>query len=657
MKKLLNSYGARVLAFLLFLIFGLITVTCGLGFIYDYETGTGSTIGPRNFPRSEMAGAYVHRQAWYVLWNATGRDTYFRTPPGGFDDGLSYVVWDPEGKIIEDTRRAGSTLVYNVFYDDMYEPDGYSAEYYVNLPTTPDTRLYDYVYLYDFLYDGWTAFLPLTLGAGLLTLLLFIFLLASAGRTAEGPRLGGLHRWPLEIYLGFLCVPVIALMWAFFEALNSPFSVHLFYSLAAVGVTGVVMAALAMLGLMTLAARCKVPGWWRNTVTVFCCKWIWRFVLWCWNVFLKLAAWCWKIFKAAALWLWRFIPGSWKWFWGHIGGAVRGVFHGLASLALALPLTWKALGVYALFALLNIIMPFMGGFMMMQLLLLDVAGAFLVMWLAIQLQKLQKAGRELAAGNLDHTVDTNRMLPTLKEHGENLNAVGVGMTRAVNERMKSERFKTELITNVSHDLKTPLTSIVSYVDLLKKENIDNEKAREYIEVLDRQSQRLKKLTTDLVEASKASSGVLAVNFEQVDLREMLHQSAGEYAERFAAAKLDPVVTIPEGEWVVRADGRLLWRVLDNLLSNAVKYAMPGTRVYLTVARREGKTALSVKNISRDALNIPAEDLMGRFVRGDTSRSTDGSGLGLSIAQSLMELMGGKLQLTLDGDLFKAELLF
>jgi signal transduction histidine kinase len=231
------------------------------------------------------------------------------------------------------------------------------------------------------------------------------------------------------------------------------------------------------------------------------------------------------------------------------------------------------------------------------------------------------------------------------------------MTKAVNERMKSERFKTELITNVSHDLKTPLTSIVSYVDLLKQEDIDSEKAREYIDVLDRQSQRLKKLTTDLVDASKASSGVLTVNLEQVDLGELLRQSAGEYAERFALGRLEPVLTIPETDTVVTADGRLLWRVLDNLLTNVVKYALPGTRVYMDLTAREGQTVVSVKNISREALNIPAEELMERFVRGDASRSSDGSGLGLSIARSLMELMGGELRLTLDGDLFKAELIF
>jgi len=235
--------------------------------------------------------------------------------------------------------------------------------------------------------------------------------------------------------------------------------------------------------------------------------------------------------------------------------------------------------------------------------------------------------------------------------------VSLGLAKAVNERMQSERLKTELITNVSHDLKTPLTSIVAYVDLLKKEGIEQEPARGYIEVLDRQSQRLKKLTEDLVEASKASSGAMPVNKERVDLAELLRQCLGEYAERLRAAELFTVPCIPEGDFVTVADGRLLGRVLDNLFLNAAKYAQPGTRFYAGLERDEQEKRLILRNISRDALNIAPEELLERFVRGDESRSSEGSGLGLSIARSLMELMGGTLTLTLDGDLFKVTLHF
>ena len=219
--------------------------------------------------------------------------------------------------------------------------------------------------------------------------------------------------------------------------------------------------------------------------------------------------------------------------------------------------------------------------------------------------------------------------------------------------MKSEHFKAELITNVSHELKTPLTSIINYVDLLKKEHIENPKAAEYIEVLDRKSQRLKKLTEDLVEASKASTGNLTVNWERLDFKQLADQALAECGERLEAQGLTVVRTLPEEPVWVDADGRHLWRVLDNLLGNCAKYALPGTRVYVELRKQDGWAVLSVKNISRDALDVPAERLMERFVRGDESRNASGSGLGLSIAQSLTELQHGRFEISIDGDLFKA----
>ena len=220
-------------------------------------------------------------------------------------------------------------------------------------------------------------------------------------------------------------------------------------------------------------------------------------------------------------------------------------------------------------------------------------------------------------------------------------------------QLRSERMKTELITNVSHDLKTPLTSIVNYVDLLKKEELTG-KTAEYVEVLDRQSARLKKLTEDLVEASKASTGSLNVNVERVSVTELIEQARAEYAVRLKESGLQAIVRQPDEEVVVWADGKYVWRILDNLLSNVCKYAMPNTRVYLELRKEGDNAVVSVKNMSRESLNISAEELMERFVRGDSSRNTEGSGLGLSIAQSLAKLMGGEVHVTIDGDLFKAE---
>ena len=243
-----------------------------------------------------------------------------------------------------------------------------------------------------------------------------------------------------------------------------------------------------------------------------------------------------------------------------------------------------------------------------------------------------------------------------KKHGENLNGLGQAMAAAVEQRMKSEKLKTELITNVSHDIKTPLTSIINYVDLLSKEGLTGQGA-EYVAVLEKQAQRLKKLTEDLVEASKASTGNLSVDLAPTDVGELLGQAVAEYADRLEQAGLEAVLTIPEGGCRAMADGRMLWRILDNLLSNACKYAQPETRLYIDASTDENLAGISMKNVSRLRLNMSPDELMERFVRGDSARSTEGSGLGLNIAKSLAELQRGSLRLFIDGDLFKAVLSF
>lgn len=274
-------------------------------------------------------------------------------------------------------------------------------------------------------------------------------------------------------------------------------------------------------------------------------------------------------------------------------------------------------------------------------------------WWSAGFGRVRKGTEIIAAGNLNHQIETAHLPADLRGHAEVLNNISDGLAASVNEQMKSERFKAELITNVSHDLKTPLTSIINYVDLLKATDQTDPRAQSYIEVLDRKSLRLKKLTEDLVEASKASTGVLAVNREKIGMAQLLDQALGEYEEKLEEKHLTVVRTVPEGESYVYADGRHLWRVIDNLLSNCAKYALEGTRVYIELVRGKGSVSLSVKNISREALNVPPERLMERFVRGEESRSTEGSGLGLSIARSLTELQGGTFELAVDGDLFKA----
>lgn len=344
-----------------------------------------------------------------------------------------------------------------------------------------------------------------------------------------------------------------------------------------------------------------------------------------------------------------------------IGRIVRQAGKGISYLRKNISILWKAI-------LLTVVISFVE--LIVMLITRDAIHVELMLWLLeklllapallfciVQMAKLQEGSRRIADGDLSHQIDLKHMFWEFQEHGRNLNSINEGMSLAVEERMKSERFKTELITNVSHDIKTPLTSIVNYVDLLGKEELHNENAAEYLEVLDRQSARLKKLIEDLMEASKASTGSLAVQLEKLEAGVFLVQTVGEFEEKMSECSLELIMSHPNHEIYILADGRHFWRVIDNLMNNICKYAQPGTRVYVNMEVMDQKVVLIFRNTSKYPLNISSEELMERFVRGDSSRNTEGSGLGLSIARSLTELMRGTFELYVDGDLFKVVISF
>ena len=275
----------------------------------------------------------------------------------------------------------------------------------------------------------------------------------------------------------------------------------------------------------------------------------------------------------------------------------------------------------------------------------------------VNYDKIEKKLKEMYEGDNQTQLDKNQFLPVFNQSITYLNDISNGLENAIQDRMKSERLKTELITNVSHDIKTPLTSIINYVDLIKQENIQNEKVKEYIEILDNKSQRLKKLIEDLVEASKVSTGNVKLNLEKINIVELINQAVGEFEDKFESKGLDIVINSNENEIFIFADSRYMYRIIENLFSNISKYALQNSRVYIDIQKVDDKVYIKMKNISKDKLNIPAEELMQRFVRGDKSRTTEGSGLGISIAQNLTEIQNGKFNLIIDGDLFKTELEF
>lgn len=438
----------------------------------------------------------------------------------------------------------------------------------------------------------------LTVLCGLLTLFCFCFSMASAGhwQNHEGIHLTWLDKIPADVW-------IIALLSAFFIGWDTFYSEwgRVLFCAALIPVT--------LLFLCVFAAQCKAGTVIRGSLTARVLRLLWR------------------ILRGVTLWLRRIVTG--------------------------IPLVWKTALVTAALAFLEFIL-YVSPSRDPLFLVVKVLEILAVLAIALNLRTLEKNGKQLSEGDLSTPVDTKRLFGAFRRYGQAMNRLQSGMESAVQEQMRAERMKTELITNVSHDIKTPLTSIVNYVDLLKKEDISSPAAREYITVLDRQSKRLKKLTEDLVEASKASSGALPVDLQPTDVSVLFSQITGEYQDRLADCHLTLVTQPPVGQPVVLADSKLLSRVMDNLVSNICKYAMPETRVYVSGVTADGQMTMSFKNVSRAELNISPDKLMERFVQGDTSRHTEGSGLGLSIARSLVQLMGGTFRLSIDADLFRAD---
>lgn len=478
---------------------------------------------------------------------------------------------------------------------------------YIRWPAEKYSEIWFAYLVYQVLAATYKFLLPLCIGCAAASLLLLAFLLWSAGwkRGDEKPTLHLWHRIPLEAH---------AALWIFLVYLAVAVNDFWYYgsdyiTLLCVSVFVAVITFAAAMFLMTVAARIRCRALWRSTAVAWCCRLVGRF------------------FRA-------------------------------------LPSTWKYVVAYGSFMFINLIFGAMGignyyygGAVICCLLFLaDLAVLGVIVWYALQLKAIRQGAQMLAMGNINHKIDTRNMWSCFRRLADDLNSIALGMSRAVDARVKSEHFKTDLITNVSHDLKTPLTNIVSYVDLLRRAAPGSDEQAKYLDVLDRQAVKLKKLTEDLIDASKAASGSVNVNREALDAGELLRQSVGEWQERLGKSQLTPVLKAPDEIVMINTDGRLIWRVFDNLLSNISKYSLPGTRVYIDLARTPNGAVIVFRNISREPLGVPAAQLMERFVRGDASRHSEGSGLGLSIAASLTGLMGGRLDLSCEGDLFRAMVL-
>ena len=458
------------------------------------------------------------------------------------------------------------------------------------------------------------AVYPIVIISAILLVVTVVFLLVSSGRHKgeNKPRAG----WGTAVPFDILTAAVMLMIGFIIEYCYSNSG----WLIAVLTAAAVIVGFMLVLGwMMSFAVRVKIGRLWKNTL-------IYRILRLIWSM-------------------------------------LRAIGRGFAALFRAIPSVWRTVVIYAVASLL--VLVYMEGSLYRTdsgtiLFVWFAVNFFLfpvVLYVAVAVKKTGKSISSIADGHLDAKTDKKYLIGEFRRQANELDRVGEGMTKAVDERMKSERMKTELITNVSHDLKTPLTSIINYADLINREECGNPKIHEYSEVLRRQSERLKRLISDLVEASKAATGNLEVSLVPLEVGVLLIQAEGEFEERLRAAGLEPVVRRPSMPVYIMADGRRLWRVFDNLLSNIIKYSMPSTRVWLTLEQSGNQAVVSFRNISREPLDISPDELLERFTRGDASRNSEGNGLGLSIAKSLTELQNGKLSLTVDGDLFKVTLRF
>ena len=496
-------------------------------------------------------------------------------------------------------------------------------------PSLPKEDEYALIYHQaEQLYDNRNVIPVICCTGTILALLCFIFLLCSAGHKngREGITPSAIHEIHLDVYTVVVAVGAFTGLYLAFGWIGMNPSMINLIVLVVLFAAEVIWCTLYF---MELAIRLKMGKWWQNTILY-------------------------RVFR-------------------FFGRFCKRVFRGIVKLIRGIPMVWRT----ALLCLAVCVVEFFGLILFYNdrvvLLFFWAIEKFIlcgaITFVALMCKELQEGSEALADGDLNYKLDTSHMVLSFKEHGENLNRIGEGISAAVEQRMKSEHLKTELITNVSHDIKTPLTSIINYADLIGKEVSGDAKdtrdgagtetaqereqhISEYAEVLLRQSQKLKKLLDDLLEASKATTGNLEVHPEVCDVSVLLSQAVGEYGQRFADKQLETIVKQPEETVKVMADGRHLWRVFDNLLNNIYKYAQAGSRVYLNVEHDGQNANIIFRNMSAYPLEMSPEELEERFTRGDRSRHMEGNGLGLSIAKSLTELQKGDMEIVTDGDLFK-----
>lgn len=621
MNKLTSSFAAKVAAFFLVALSAvLITVSVVGGIVVAVNTGytEGKDVFRYNII-SEPLYQYEGKLEYYLntYFDGTEDSYFYKNTLSSNKTNFFFTVYNADGSVLftnysgQEPLRTERTSIAWWAADKTLS---YEADIGVLKEMTAKDIFYYAVSFADFLVDARYAFIVIAFLSIISFIVLIIFLCVSAGRKRnfDGVYLNFVDKIPLEIILALIGLVAFVAYCILDELYLNNLEVALFFAYIAL-VCAPVFAAFCY----TLSARIKSRTLFKNTLIVLVFK------------FLRIA--------------FQYLAKGIKKIW---------------SVVRKIHLYWKALLIWLGLSFVELFFIAMGPEDFINLWIVEkIVFTPLLIFIVLNMNALKKAGEELAGGNINYTVDTQRLVLDFKDHGESLNGISDAIASAVEQSTRSERMKAELITNVSHDIKTPLTSIVNYVDLLTKEGVGSENAEEYLDILARQSSRLKKLAEDIVEASAASTGNIQVKKERLDIGLMLSQAVGEYSERFESSQLSCVTSLPKTPAMISADGKLLWRVFDNLFGNIIKYSKADTRVYLSISCDGESASVTVKNISAEPLDISPDELTERFVRGDASRGTQGSGLGLSISKSLVELMDGSFDIIIDGDLFKVVITF
>lgn len=567
----------------------------------------------------------------YLIINKTNNEIYTNLTPTEKTDSIDKIklalasndyYWNYTDKV--DTNIS-NLVSENISYTDYIYSAISSGNYEIYSSINKDLKYKDNFAFGSLMFNFISKFgnfpmfliMPVSL---ILIILICAYLTLSLGhrKNYEGIYLNYLDKLPFEIL--FLAVLVLGLLFSMFTIIGYPTTINDVLTIIGIILFCIDLYICFAVLMSTIIKRIKAGTLFKNTLA-------YKFLIWMKKSFKKFGSWINETTKL-------------------ISSNINTTFK-LAIIYFGLILSSIISIILILFFV--PLLPFVFA--------LWVYGFILLIKKVNKLYKIKDAVHQIYEGNNDIKLDESEFSGDLVEMASDVNDIAGGFSNAIAENLKSERLKTELITNVSHDIKTPLTSIISYVDLLKQEDIKNEKAVEYINVLDNKSARLKRLIEDLVEASKASSGNIKLNKENLKIDELINQCIGEFEDRFKSNGLEIIANIPKEDLSIYADSRYMYRVIENVFSNITKYALENSRVYIDITCEYAKINISIKNISKDKLNISPDELMQRFVRGDKSRFTEGSGLGLSISKSLVELQGGKFEISIDGDLFKVNLSF